>query len=341
VEKLSDRELSKVLGVHLQAGIEAEHADCMIALYPVGANDVEVEGRGPGLSLERLRSRLPDARFEGAPNDLSRDHHDWPVIEKVSLATRRNRSCNRTWRKSSRNMQMPPQELQENRGYPAERIVRQRRSAVSMDGTTWLDRDVFYQILRRTLPAQFPLKALSRVPRVALAIFVHRVSGLQPGLYLLVRNPKHEQRLRTALKPEFDWRKPDGCPDDLELYCLLVGDATRAATQIGCHQDIAGDGVFSLAMIAEYEEALALEGPDLYPRLFWETGLIGQVLYLEAEAAGIRGTGIGCFFDDIMHDLLGIFDRSWQSLYHFTVGGPVDDARLQTIAPYAHISSAR
>jgi len=26
--------------------------------------------------------------------------------------------------------------------------------------------------------------------------------------------------------------------------------------------------------------------------------MIGQVLYLEAEAQGVRATGIGCFFDD-------------------------------------------
>jgi hypothetical protein len=93
-------------------------------------------------------------------------------------------------------------------------------------------------------------------------------------------------------------------------------------------------------MLAEYETVLALEGPTFYTRLFWETGLIGQILYLEAEAAGIRGTGIGCFFDDVMHELLGVADRSWQSLYHFTVGGPVEDKRLRTIAPYDHIHSS-
>ena len=75
----------------------------------------------------------------------------------------------------------------------------------------------------------------------------------------------------------------------------------------------------------------------MYPRLFWETGLIGQVLYLEAEAAGIRSTGIGCFFDDSVHEVLGIRDHSWQSLYHFAVGGPVDDPRLKTLAPYHHL----
>ncbi len=35
-------------------------------------------------------------------------------------------------------------------------------------------------------------------------------------------------------------------------------------------------------------------------------GVIGQVLYLEAEAAGARATGIGCFYDDPVHDVLGL-----------------------------------
>jgi hypothetical protein len=74
-----------------------------------------------------------------------------------------------------------------------------------------------------------------------------------------------------------------------------------------------------------------------YRRLFWECGLIGQILYLEAEAAGIRGTGIGCFFDDAVHGVLGLLDNDWQSLYHFTVGEPMDDARLQTLPAYDHL----
>ena len=75
-------------------------------------------------------------------------------------------------------------------------------------------------------------------------------------------------------------------------------------------------------------------GPWFYPRLFWESGTVGQVLYLEAEAAGVRGTGIGCFFDDEMHRLLGLRDSAWQSLYHFTVGGAVEDSRLATRPAY-------
>jgi hypothetical protein len=55
--------------------------------------------------------------------------------------------------------------------------------------------------------------------------------------------------------------------------------------------------------------------------------MIGQSLYLGAEAAGMRATGIGCYFDQVMHDALGLRDRTWQSLvwlrqWCVTEGGP-------------------
>jgi hypothetical protein len=65
--------------------------------------------------------------------------------------------------------------------------------------------------------------------------------------------------------------------------------------------------------------------------------LCGQILYLEAEAAGVRGTGIGCFFDDPVHEVLGLQGTAFQSLYHFTVGGPIVDHRLETLPPYGHL----
>jgi hypothetical protein len=104
-----------------------------------------------------------------------------------------------------------------------------------------------------------------------------------------------------------------------------------------CHQETAAAGAFSLAMIAEFADSIRTNGPWWYRRLFWESGIVGQVLYLEAEAAGSRATGIGCYFDDACHDLLGLKGDEFQSLYHFTVGGPVEDERLQTIAAYAYL----
>jgi hypothetical protein len=67
------------------------------------------------------------------------------------------------------------------------------------------------------------------------------------------------------------------------------------------------------------------------------------VLYLEAEASGARSTGIGCYYDDAVHELLGLpssvtdgtSSADWQSLYHFSMGRPVEDERLTTAPGYA------
>lgn len=118
-------------------------------------------------------------------------------------------------------------------------------------------------------------------------------------------------------------------------------DARRLATQLSCHQSIAGDGAFSLATFAEYQEALSAHGAWFYRRLSWEAGMVGQVLYLEAEAAGVRATGIGCFFDDPVHRVFGVQDLRFQSLYHFAVGAPVEDLRLTTLAPYGTRTDAQ
>jgi len=90
-------------------------------------------------------------------------------------------------------------------------------------------------------------------------------------------------------------------------------------------------------MLARLEDLTAERG-WLYRRRFWETGMVGQALYLEAEAAGIRGTGIGCYLDDAVHEALGLKGTRFQDLYHFTVGGALADTRLHTEPPYAHLA---
>ena len=87
-------------------------------------------------------------------------------------------------------------------------------------------------------------------------------------------------------------------------------------------------------MIADFESPIRAEGAHAWRRLFHEAGLVGQVLYLEAEAEGARGTGIGCYFDDAVHEVLSLTGRTFQSLYHFTVGMPVEDRRIATRPAY-------
>jgi hypothetical protein len=90
-------------------------------------------------------------------------------------------------------------------------------------------------------------------------------------------------------------------------------------------------------MLAEFSSTLSSDSQAWrYRELYWEAGILGQVLYLQAEAHGYRGTGIGCFLDDQFHQLLGLVDQQFQDLYHFTVGTAVVDERITTLSPYSH-----
>jgi len=157
----------------------------------------------------------------------------------------------------------------------------------------------------------------------------------EPGLYIFLRAEPDLPALQQKCHRHFLWRLVD---EALPLYLLQAGDFQSTASSVSCGQSIAGDSAFSLAMIARFREELE-SAPCHYRHLFWETGMIGQILYLEAEAHGVRATGIGCFLDDPVHELMGLPDDAFQSLYHFTVGGALEDARLANRAAYHHLEA--
>lgn len=270
-------------------------------------------------------AKLRAGVFTGRANRLSPEHHDWPVIDGVAAATR---SPGFAPASAAPTFSGPPA-----RSLAADReTIRRRRSAVAFDGTATLPRDAFERILAATLPGPHPpFDALPWSPRIHLALFVHRVEGVEPGLMLLERDPAAGPRLRAAVKADAGWEREG----DLPLFRLARGDARDLAATLSCRQDIAGDSFFSLGMLADFRRSLDEYGPAFYRSLFHEAGAVGQVLYLAAETEGVRGTGIGCYFDDPVHDALGLADDAFQSLYHFTVGRPVEDRRLTTLPAYS------
>lgn len=330
IEGIDDAALATLLGIGEQQGDEREHPDGLIVVHPA-ADSMQKEGTFlfPSAFVEAMRA-VP---LLGKENRLSLDHHPWPIIEEVAAAAAKQAPAAGVEPAASK---VSPRKLAV-RPVGARALVRKRRSAVALDGESVLDRDEFFQMLLRLVPPGLPLNVLPWPSEVHMMLLVHRVRDVEPGLYALVRNPVQEQAVRVALDEAFVWQEPAGCPAALHLRMLMPADVRDLARTLSCHQDIASDGVFSVAMIARFRAALEERGPWYYRRLFWETGILGQVLYLEAEAAGLAGTGIGCFFDDAVHQVLGIRDDAFQSLYHFTVGGRVEDPRLHTTAAYEHL----
>ena len=62
---------------------------------------------------------------------------------------------------------------------------------MDFDGVTHISRETFLAILDTTLPRTSapPFDAWPFPPRLHLVLFVHRVTGLEPGLYLWLRAP--------------------------------------------------------------------------------------------------------------------------------------------------------
>ncbi len=338
---------------------EAEHADCLAVIWPAQrvkheTLDVKREGWKVPLFLDvGIVREVVGGTWHGKANRLSQEHSvHWDIIDDAAEAS---------WKQQTTTPAIdlqgqfctPSDALHASRttsdaGPTAGQIIRQRRSAVSFDGKTSISASSFFQMMQRVMPLAecsqlerpMPWDVWPYDPAIHLLLFVHRVDGLPPGLYCLVRDSRKLSFVRQTMNPELMWSIAPGCPDGLPLYWLLEGDARKLAKQLSCHQDIAGDSAFSFGMVAEFEGPLRERGAWWYPRLFWEAGLLGQVMYLEAEAAGVRATGIGCFFDDPVHEIVGIQSLAMQSVYHFTVGGPVEDQRLQVLPPYGHLVRA-
>jgi len=340
LDRVGDDAVSQLLGLDREAdyaGAERELPE-LVALV---VRDKWASDRGLCLSQE-LVSQVAASRWCGTANALSLEHSvDWPVIDQVAVATTNpgNPRIASDEDFSSFPLEEDLFEAPVRSGlFTAEKVILGRRSAVSMDASTAISAATFFRMLARLVPTRdgrsMPWDAIPWRPRIHLGLFVHRVEDLPPGLYALARDPEKVAPLQQAMRPDFLWLRPPSCPPGLPLYLLKEGDCRALAASVSCGQDIAGDGAFSLGMIADYMESLVAYGAGFYRNLFWEAGLVGQVLYLEAEEAGIRSTGIGCYFDDPVHEVFGISSRDWQSFYHFTVGGPVEDGRLTTLPAY-------
>lgn len=327
---LSDDNIRTLLGFDKTNwhSIEKEHPEFACYVFPSSKN---LEHQNVA---EDILKDFSELEFFGIPNRLSQDHYHWKNIESANMASKKPIT-----RPVQISFDDKPLLDNAHSQLSAAKIIRQRRSALGFDPEGSVGLDQFLAMLDKTIPRNnmAPFDTQLSFPRVQLLLFVHNVEGLNQGLYFFFRNTRDKDILQSLTRPDFLWKPVrQGFP----LYLLEEGNFRQAAAKVSCYQAIAGESAFSMGMIAKFRDPVE-KNPYLYRHLFWETGMIGQVLYLEAEAHGSRGTGIGCFFDDAVHDILGFSDNQFQSLYHFTIGKYIEDRRLKTLPPYYHIEHNR
>lgn len=312
---------------------EREEAETLLA--------VGLEGCPPAsVSASALQTLAETAQWYGVASTIdSHPMYRWPIITEVAEASRRGETLPIA-RASQAALPVPYPDTEPLMGQQSvQQLLIQRRSAQRFDSSQVMPAASFKALLARLHPTDsVPWDTLNQGPRIALVLFVSQVEGLMPGLYLLPRHPELLADLQPRLARQFVF---DPVPGFEGLWCLATMELLelkRLSRSLHCHQDIAGSACLALGMLARFESALVEAGPAAYRDLYREAGLIGQLLYLEAEAQQLRGTGIGCFFDDPVHTLLGLEGLDWQSLYHFTLGRPIVDPRIESTPAYTEDS---
>jgi SagB-type dehydrogenase family enzyme len=334
---MGSKEVAALLGISGEKGHEKQEPACLLAVYPAG----ETCSRGRVSSA--VVPAFKNLSWKGTPNILSPKHVEWAGIEKAASAAQKNgtdylEKKGEPGSDTQSVSSLKPSSFKSRSDLetvPLRSAIHGRRSAIEMNNSAYMEKETFYAILKRTLPENNPIfDSLAFGSFTHLLLFVNRVKDVLPGLYIFLRNPGEKERLKTAVRPDFLWEKPKNCPSDLELYMLMEETLHYFAAQLSCSQRKAADACFTACMLSEFEEPLNRFGAWIYPYLFWECGILGQLLYLEAEANGLRGCGIGCFFDDPLHEAIGLKGLEYQDLYHFAVGYPLQEIGVITLPAY-------
>jgi SagB-type dehydrogenase family enzyme len=243
--------------------------------------------------------------FRGQPNQLSGKQEAYPLIELFHAATKLSTDATipslDQSKTSGRGEISLPRHVFTSRSFGD--VVRNRRSALDFRGggesVTLSQLATLLSTANERLFADF---AAARF--VHLYLYVHRVESLTPGVYRY-------------------W------PEHAGLEKVKEGDQRLVAAALSLGQDLAGNACLAFSMIGDLESAARSYGDRGYRYVHFEAGAIGQRMYLASEALGLRATGIGAFFDDRVNRYLDLSPGLGQVVYHFAIGYPVPDPRLE------------
>jgi hypothetical protein len=210
--------------------------------------------------------------YGGQSNQLSKERTAYALIErfhdvtKLSNPVRHGISAVRPAPDGTGEIKLPPPASSMRR---FGEVVRMRRSALDfVGGAQSMSLPQLSAVLAaasQSLHADF---AASRF--IQLYLYVHRVDGLEAGLY------RH-------------W------PERAELERIKSSDQRVAAAGLSLGQDLAGNACVAFSMIGDLDRATRAHGDRDYRYVHFEAGAIGHRLYLAAEAIGLGATGIGAF----------------------------------------------
>lgn len=264
---------------------------------------------GPSIPVHTSIPAAP-VLYGGQPNLLSAEQISYPSIENIHAASKlfppptqsapEIPSAHRPGEPGRGEIKLPSSISTESTFAD---VVRTRRSALDFRGGA--ETISLPQLATILAAAAHPFFADFSTRRfVQLYLYVHRVTDLPPGVYRY-------------------W------PAQHELEMIRQGDQRLVAAALSLGQNLAGNACVAFSMIGDFESAANIHGDRGVRYVHFEAGAIGQRMYLAAEALGLRATGIGAFFDNEVHRYLNLAPEQGQVVYHFAIGYPVTDPRLE------------
>jgi SagB-type dehydrogenase family enzyme len=263
-----------------------------------------VELRGRSIPVREERACQP-VWYSGQANQISTETIAYPRIEEIHTTTKLSRDTQRGISSAephptgSGEIKLPFAASSQS---AFGEVARRRRSALNFQGgmhsMSLAELSAILSVASRPFSSDFAAACF-----IQFYLYVHRIDGLQPGVYRL-------------------W------PDRAELEQIRSGDQRVAAAGLSLGQDLAGNACVAFSMIGDLDRAARTHGDRGYRYVHFEAGAIGHRLYLAAEAFGLAATGIGAFYDEEVHSYLNLTPKQGQVVYHFAIGYPVPDSRL-------------
>ncbi|MFT3931167.1 MAG: hypothetical protein QM709_12815 [Spongiibacteraceae bacterium] len=334
-KNISSDDLDVLLGLTRDehASVEEETASCLL--------QIQINQTSTSAQTHILMPRDHARIWQGIPNRLDlKPLYKWPAIMEIAAATR-VLSVDHDVAELFLEHALAQNEVAERNStditqswLTAENVVVLRRSAQAYDANYLMPSEHFIEMLSAFLETQWQT-LLHAHPHVHLIFAVHRVQDIVPGIYVLARSAGGEALMRAQLTRWNEWVETDIAIGSHKLFRIKTTNAQRASATLCCQQAIASDCNFITGFLAEFDGVV--ENSSNYLALFQESGSLAHAAYLRATALGLAGTGIGCFFDDEWHELLGIKNTTLQFVYHFATGKPLLDRRLIQRTRYFHL----
>jgi SagB-type dehydrogenase family enzyme len=262
---------------------------------------------------------LPQETFVGVPNELSEEEVPYELLLGIHRSTILDEAAVLPTHISAAKIAVADGQLlspevfrDPSRDNSLGVVVRRRRSALDFDPhTPPMERSDVEQLLdfatrdwladwRGNFGGQTAAVGKG-ADFVTLYLYIHGVRDCEPGVYRWDSGSSSLQQLHR-------------------------GNVERVAAYLSLEQPLAGNACFAVSMVADLAAAARIFGNRGYRYVHFESGAIGQRLYIGAEALGWNATGIGAFYDDDVHRYLGFLEETDSS-----VAGSVDVAERQAL----------